>query len=115
MVLYFAKWTVDQTLAKGKGRTSTKDFSCGCTVICRNSHDALRCLDFHFRYEFSKVNKHDYTFDDGTTFLSRMKIDSRNFNAMYLLLDGMKEPMYLTDPGSNVLRAKKIFGSAYDI
>lgn len=111
MVLYFAKWTVDQSLAKGKGRATNNDFSCGCTVICRNSHDALRCLDYHFRYEFYKVNKHGFDFDDGVTHLSRMKVDSRNFTAMYLLLDGMKEPFYLTDPGSNLFRAHKIFGS----
>ena len=109
MVLYFVKWTNESKLSKGKGR-ATKDYMFGFTVLCRNSSDAMRCLDFYFHREFSRVNTHDFSLDDGVIQLQRMTIDSRNFTAQYLLLDGMHEPFYLSDPASNVLRANSIFG-----
>lgn len=108
MVLYLVEWLHDNKLAKGKGR-STNDSSCACTCICRNSSDALRCFEWHFRHGFDE-NRHGFTIDDGVIRMRRMIVDSRNFTAMYLMLDGMREPVYLSDPGSNVLRAHHIFG-----
>lgn len=109
MVLYFVQWTNDLKLSRGKGR-ATKDYSFCFTVLCRNSSDAMRCLEYYFRHVFCEVNLHGFTLDDGLIHLQRMTIDSRNFTAHYLLLDGMREPIYLTDPASNVFRAGSIFG-----
>lgn len=110
MVLYSVEWLHDNKLAKGKGRSNVKDYRCVCTVICRDSSDAMRCFIFHFINEFCSLNKHGFSIDDGEIKMKRMIVDSRNFNSMYLMLDGMKEPIYLCNPKRNVLRAHKIFG-----
>lgn len=44
--------------------------------------------------------------------ITKDEVDSRNFSAHYLMLDGMREPVYLPDAGSNVLRASRIFGDS---
>lgn len=109
MVIYCVQWFRDKKLCKGKGR-ATSDMTFTFTVICRNISDATRCLDYYFRFVFSEVNKHNFNIDDGVVTMTRLTIDSRKFEAQYLLLDGMREPLYLPDPSSNLLRAHKIFG-----
>ena len=110
MVLYKVEWIHSKELAKGKGKVSGNEVRFVFTVLCRNIYDAHRCLDYYFNFVFSRDNKHSLIIDDGEVRMSRMIIDSRNFIAHYLLLDGMREPIYLTDPGSNLMRASRIFG-----
>lgn len=109
MVLYNVTWIVDNNLTKGKGRLLSGEHVFGFNVLCDSSSSALRCLQYCFVHHFS-ANKHNLTLDDGVIKLSRSVIDSRGFCAQYLLLNGMREPIYLTDPASNLLRADKIFG-----
>lgn len=111
MVLYRVEWSHSNILSKGKGRVTSKETCFFFTVLCRNSYDAHRCLRFYFDSEFRKDNKHGLTLDDGEIKMSRVTIDSRGFHPHYLMLDGMKEPLYLTDVSSNILRVHNIFGS----
>ena len=112
MVLYSVEWRHSKELAKGKGRATSNEVRFVFTVLCRNSSDAYRCFVYYFEHEFANSNVHHYTIDDGEIRMSRLQIDSRNFIAHYLLLDGMREPIYLTDPSSNILRSDRIFGQS---
>ena len=105
MVLYNVVWLYSNDLAKGKGRCT--DLVTGFTVLCRNSHDALNCLDYHFHHHYKSSNVFDI--EDGEVKLSRCKIDSRNFNANYLMMDGIKEPIELSDLKSSLLRLSRFF------
>lgn len=87
-------------LAKCKGRKPS--LVTGFTVLCRNSHDALACLDYHFKHYYDSSDIFDI--EDGEVKLSRCKVDSRNFNANYLLMDGIKEPVELSDVKSSIIR-----------
>lgn len=107
MVLYSVQWFCDSKLSKGKGKITNQESYIAFTVICRNSKDAVRCLDWHFLHVFD--NKHNLTVDDGEIRLMRMVVDSRNFNARYLLMDKMREPLFLSDLSSNILRLSQIF------
>lgn len=69
--------------------------------------DALKCLDFHFRHIYE--NPKGVLLEDGSVTLNRSKVDSRNFSAHYLLMDGMREPVDLVNLKSNIIRAHKIF------
>lgn len=109
MLLYRVQWTHDNKLTKGKGRVTIDACSFVFTVLCRNSKDAYRCFEYYFYSVYD--NKHALSIDDGEIRMSRQIIDSRCFHPHYLLLDGIREPIYLPDPASNVLRATKIFGS----
>ena len=101
-------WNVSPELSKGKGRVSSKDYIIGFNVLCRNSHDAIKCLNYHFRFVYKNPN--GLTIEDGIITLSRIKVDSRNFTANYLLMDGIKEPLSLSDlKNDNLLRLNKIF------
>lgn len=110
MVLYKVEWIHSNILSKGKGKLTKNESYFVFTVLCRNSTDAHRCLNFYFDHQFVKSNKHSLCLDDGEIRLSRMTIDSRGFYPHYLMLDGMREPIYLTDVSSNLLRANNIFG-----
>lgn len=112
MVLYKVEWIHSNILSKGKGRVTSKETYLVFTVLCRNSSDAHRCLIFYFDKIFRKDNKHNLTIDDGEIKLSRMTIDSRGFIAHYLMMDCMREPIYLTDMSSNIMRANHIFGTS---
>lgn len=107
MVIYNVTWIYRIDLAKGKGRVTNQEHLICLQVICRNAKDALCCLDYHFFHSFN--NKHDLTVDDGEVILKRSKIDSRNFNANYMMMDGISEPILLHDLKSNCNRAGKIF------
>lgn len=110
MVLYLASWSFDKNTAiRGRvGRPKTNDYGINVLVLCRNSSDALRCLSYEF---YSTIYREDssLSFGDGEIKLSRRKIDSRGFVAQYLMMDGMKEPLFLSDMKSNILRFDKIF------
>ena len=107
MVIYSVQWFYDSKLGKGKGKIPNKETYICFSVICRSSKDAVRCLDWHFNNEF--FNEHKLSVDDGEIRLSRLTVDSRNFNARYLLMDTMREPICLSDLSSNYLRSSKIF------
>ena len=107
MVKYYVRWSICDDLAKGRGKRSSKEILLGFTVLCRTSKDALKCLDYHFR-KFYPANS-SFGIDDGEISLKRCTIDSRNFTADYLLMDGIREPLELSDLKSNGLRALKIF------
>lgn len=101
-------WTRDSELSKGKGKIKNKEMLIAFSVICRNSQDAIRCLDYHFRFVYK--NSNDLHVDDGIITLSRSKVDSRNFTANYLLMDGLREPLSLSDlKNDNLLRLSRIW------
>lgn len=112
MVIYCVEWSCSPEQTKGLGRITKDEFMFVFLVICRNSQDAYRCLDYYFKFVHSSKLKHSLTLDDGVIKMKRIKVDSRNFSAHYLMLDGMREPVYLPDASSNVLRASRIFGES---
>lgn len=93
MLVYSVRWVVEPALTKGKGRITNKDWFFGFTVLCRNSKDASACLEYLFELNY----KGKFSLCDGVVTLTRQKIDSRNFDVQYLLMDGMKKPLYLSD------------------
>lgn len=107
MVLYLVTWTYDSELAKGKGKIKNHDYLIGFTVLCRNSNDALKCLQYHFDNVYN--NPKNLSIDDGHISLKRTTIDSRGFTANYMLMDGLREPLTLSDLKSNFNRLHKIF------
>lgn len=110
MVIYFVSWEIDKSLSKGKGKTASKEESIKFSVLCRNIADASRCLAWYFEHEFSPQNKHELTLEDGVIRMYRMTVDSRNFTCRYLMMDGIKEPLIMSDIfNCNVSRLNKIF------
>ena len=108
MLLYYVVWSSDNKLTKGKGKLTKDETFLRFTVLCNSSADAHRCLQWYFKNVYKSA--HNIVIEDGQIQLTRMTIDSRGFYPHYLLLDGMKEPIYLSNPSSNILRAHKIFG-----
>ena len=108
MVIYSVTWFYRNDLAKGKGRVAKNEHILGFSVICRNAKDAISCLDYHFNHSFKNPN--GLTVDDGEVVLKRSKIDSRNFQANYMLMDGIREPILLDNLKSNCVRSHLIFG-----
>lgn len=101
MVLYHVMWSYSHDLAKGKGKITKKENLILISVLCRNSSDALSVLSWYFINEFR--NSHGLTLDDGEITLKRSTIDSRNFNAQYLYMDGIRQPLYLPDLKGSLL------------
>ena len=93
MIVYSVTWLADSELTKGKGRITHKDFLFSFNVLCRNSKDASACLEYLFELKYSGK----FSLCDGVVTLKRQKIDSRGFDIQYLLMDGMKKPLYLRD------------------
>ena len=108
MILYYVHWIRDVELCKGKGRVKQAEWTIDFSVLCRNSSDAMQCLDYVFREKYS--NSNGLTLSDGVITLKRGQIDSRGFSPTYLLADGLKEPIVMSNLKSNALRAHKIFG-----
>lgn len=94
-----------------KDRSHTIPFS----VLCRNRVDALRCIEFHLSRFFRKNNdfihySDEYDINDWSVTLSRVKVDSRNINFTYIMMDGMSEPLMVGDMvHDNLLRLGQIF------
>lgn len=105
MVIYCVTWIHSNDLTKGKGRCLEP--VTGFTVICRNSSDALACLEYHFRNKYKGSDIFDI--EDGKVELQRCKVDSRNFHANYMMMDGIREPLELNNLKDNLLRVHKIF------
>lgn len=102
MVLYSVLWTCDPELSKGKGRIKSDNHLFAFTVLCRNSRDAHACLDWYFRFKYD--NRNSLTLDDGVITLRRCTIDSRSFVANYLMMDGIKEPLSLSDLKDSLIK-----------
>lgn len=93
MLVYSVRWTADDDLCKGKGRITRKDDLFCFTVLCRNSRDAAACLE----YLFDIAYKGKFSLSDGQITIRRQKLDSRGFDVHFMLMDGMKKPLYLSD------------------
>lgn len=95
MLVYQVSWSVDENNSKGKGRVPKSGSYFSFTVLCRNSKDAMSCLDWYFSHEFNNPQGLDVS--DGLVKLSRVTLDSRGFNVRYLLMDGIKRPVKMDD------------------
>lgn len=91
MILYSVIWTHNSDLAKGKGHCKNKIV--GCTCLCRYQSEALRCFIWHFEHRYTE--RKNFDIDDGEVKISRCKVDSRGFDAHYLMMDKMPEPLDL--------------------
>lgn len=107
MVIYTVVWTHSSPLSKGKGRVKDSENFFAFSVICRNRKDAVACLDYHFNNVFK--HRDNVCIDDGEVTLRRALIDSRGFNANYLMMDGISEPLVLSDLKLNYKRLSSIF------
>lgn len=94
MIVYTVMWKIDEELIKGKGRVPHGEYSFCFNVLCRSSKDAVACLEYLFPIKFSGSK---FSLCDGVVSFKRMKVDSRGFEIQYLLMDGMKKPLYLRD------------------
>lgn len=108
MLVYLVSWIYNKDLAKGKGKIPKSEHFFGFSVLCRNSQDAIRCLQYHFYKVFSPSS--GITPEDGEIRLQRQVLDSRGFNVNYMLMDGIREPFELNDLKSNLSRLTSIFG-----
>lgn len=95
MVIYLVHWFHDSELTKGKGRVTGKEKMIGFTVLCRDSKDAISCLEYYFKHYFK--NPKNLSLDDGTVTLKRTTVDSRNFNPNFMLMDGIRQPLDLSN------------------
>lgn len=95
MLVYTVTWCHSPSLSKGKGRVRNNDSYFGFTVLCRNSRDAMSCLDWYFHNVYANPNGLDVS--DGEVRLVRTSIDSRGFNVNYLLMDGIRMPVNMSD------------------
>lgn len=102
MLVYLVSWVYSHDLAKGKGKITKNEISVMFSVLCRNSKDALKCLEWVFAHDFK--NQHNLTLDDGEITLKRSIVDSRNIMASYLLMDGMTIPLELYDLKGSLTR-----------
>lgn len=105
MVVYWCRWRLEDDFSNGSGKIKERYFS--FSVLCRTSADALATLRYYFDHEYK--NHNNVCFDDGVIEMMRAKIDSRGFNATYLMMDGIREPLLLSNLKSNLLRLDKIF------
>lgn len=96
MVVYYVRWDKGGMPIKSqKGRRRTDASYYDCTVLCRNSKDALSCFEYLFKTEFEPNTGVEIC--DGDLVLKRMVIDSRNFTIQYLMMDGIRRPLCLSD------------------
>lgn len=109
MVVYSVSWLRDNVLSKGttKGRPKDKDSYFNFTVMCRNSKDAVACLDYLFYKDF-QCNT-GISIEDGVVTLKRMTLDSRNFHCQYLFMDGIRLPISLTDLKQSVFQLVNLY------
>lgn len=108
MILYSIHWERDPDFPRKdltKDQKDSNHFIISC--LCRSISDAVRCAEWYFgkRYGYSGQLR----ITDGILRCTRCKIDSRNFNVQYLLLDGMREPFDCVDAKSNFSRIHKMF------
>lgn len=97
MLVYHVLWSPDSECIKGR---SSKVTSIGFTVLCRNSQDALNCLECLFDKKYVNAG---FSLSDGVSTLRRSKLDSRCFYIDYLFMDGIKQPICLHDVKSSLM------------
>lgn len=97
----------DSDLAKGKGRIPSREYIITFSVLCRSNKDAISCFNWYFTNIYE--NTKQLSVDDGELSLKRKIIDSRNFTCDYMMMDGIRQPFFLSDLKSNMLRYSKIF------
>lgn len=95
MLVYRISWTLNPNLTKGKGRPVNVRTHFLFTVLCRNSRDAASCLEWYFANIYEGSSK--YTLDDGVIEFTRASLDSRSFDVNYLQMDGIPQPLALSD------------------
>lgn len=95
MLVYYVSWVLDKELSKGKGRSTSKEFMYSFSVLCRSSHDAIKCLEWLFEFDYK--SPHGFSLCDGVVTLTRLKIDSRNFSFRWLYMDDIKRPILMSD------------------
>lgn len=103
-MIYYVHWTRDTELSQGvtKGRPKTSDYNFSFTVLCRSSSDAVACLSILFRDHF----KDQFNVGDGVITLKRCVVDSRNFTAQYMFMDGISTPISLSDVKDSLSRMR---------
>lgn len=89
MLVYLVTWHPLKENIKGH---ISKVKSICFTVLCRNSSDAVSCLQYLFRQEHLNDG---LILSDGEFTLTRYKLDSRNFHVDYMFMDGIKIPICL--------------------
>lgn len=104
MVVYYVRWERDKSLSKvsTKGRPKTNDSFFAFTVMCRNSKDAISCLEYLFYRDF-QLNT-GITIEDGVVSLKRLVLDSRGFTCQWLFMDGIRLPISLSDLNKSVFQ-----------
>lgn len=100
MVLYSVRWIADSSLTKGKGRVKDKESYITFTVLCRTSQDAVTCLEWVYKDMFPGSK---FSIQDGVISLTRSIIDSRGFHPTYLLCDGLKKPLKMSNVKDSLL------------
>lgn len=99
---------MDNTISKVDGRRKSSDKMFMFSVLCESRSLALQAFEALFNERFT-----DMSIDDGYFTIRVSKIDSRNFCVQYLMLDGMKFPLYLTDVKSNFRKLHIIFPNGH--
>lgn len=95
MVIYNVLWLHKPELSTGKGKVNKSEHMFNVTILCRNSSDAIIAAMWSFEHDFK--SPHGLTFDDGQVTLTRKVVDSRNFHAHYIFMDGIPYPLALSD------------------
>lgn len=93
MIVYAVHWKVDKELSKGRGRSKLHEGDFFFTVLCRSIADAS--LAFQYLFERNYTGKYD--FFDGSLTIKRYNLDQRGFTINYLMMDGIKHPLCLSD------------------
>lgn len=109
MMVYYCRWDkTEDTIPGQKGRLKTKGTFYDLLVLCRGIIDASRCFKWYF-YTKCEMNT-GVSLEDGTLSFKIHKLDSRNFNAHYMQMDGISEPVCLTDLKASLI---KIYRNQY--
>ena len=107
MLVYFVSWTAEPELCKGKGRLNKNEYHFSFTVLCRNSSDAVKMLNWYFLNIFK--NAHNLELSDGVFTMKRSVVDSRNFNIQWLFMDDIRYPLSFSDLKQSLVRYTNSF------
>lgn len=108
MVVYHVKWERDDVNSKGttKGRPKNGSYLHSFTVLCRGAKDAITVLGFVFKDWFPNDS---IEISDGVVTMKRVSLDSRNFEAQYLYMDGIKKPLSLNNLERSIFDMTKYY------
>lgn len=103
MLVYYCRWERNDSPVPGqKGRRPVKGSYHSCTVLCRGVSDAMKCFTHYFYNKCEFETGVDIC--DGTLTFSLVKLDSRGFNVQFIQMDGISEPLELTDLKRSLLK-----------